>query len=226
MEPVLFHPWSLSEDDACMLQQQLATQVSRQDEFFQIRYIAGVDVAYSKVTDQLVAAVVVLDAETLLPVETAVAYDHVTFPYISGLFSFREVPPLLKAFAQLKHVPDLVICDGQGIAHPRGFGLACHLGLLFDVPSIGCGKTRLWGKAMEPAGQRGAVMPLCVEQEVVGNVLRTQQGVKPVYVSIGHRISLESACHWVLHCSPRFRLPETTRLSDQAVRQALIQVES
>ncbi|NOZ53559.1 MAG: deoxyribonuclease V [Gammaproteobacteria bacterium] len=218
MKPALLHPWNLSTAEALQLQNKLAAQVIREDQFSTIRYVAGVDVAYQKTGNQLFAAVVVLDAESLDIVETATAEDVAQFPYIPGLFSFRELPPLIKAFAKLQNTPDLVVCDGQGIAHPRRFGLACHLGVLFDVPTIGCGKTRLLGDADNPDSQRGAVVPLMDGHEVIGNVLRTQATIKPIYVSIGHRISLPTACQWVLTLSPKYRLPETTRAADQVVK--------
>jgi deoxyribonuclease V len=154
-------------------------------------------------------------------IETATAEDRVLFPYIPGLFSFRELPPLIKACAKLQHSPDLVVCDGQGYAHPRRFGLACHLGVIFDLPTIGCGKTRLLGEHKEPDTKRGAIAPLYDNNEVIGNVLRTQNGINPIYLSVGHRISLATACEWVLKLSPKYRLPETTRQADQVVRKML-----
>jgi len=221
MQPTINHPWVLSENDALHLQNQLATKVIKEDRLNEIRYIAGIDVAYAKESDKLVAAVIILNAATLKVIETVVAEDKTQFPYIPGLFSFRELPPLIKAFAKLKNTPDLIVCDGQGIAHPRRFGLASHLGVIFDVPTIGCGKTRLLGEYKDPGTTRGDAAPLVDNGEVIGNVLRTQNGVKPIYVSIGHRISLKTACEYVLRLSPKYRLPETTRQADQAVRKAL-----
>ncbi|MGB3623980.1 MAG: deoxyribonuclease V [Ketobacter sp.] len=221
MQPVITHPWDISETEALRLQQSLAAKVIKEDQFNEIKLVAGVDVAYAKESDKLVAAVVILDAATLEVIETATATDNAQFPYIPGLFSFRELPPLIKAFDQLQHTPDLIICDGQGYAHPRRFGLACHLGVIFDVPTIGCGKTRLLGKHQEPDKERGAVAPLIDNDEVIGNVLRTQTNINPTYVSIGHRFSLATACEWILNLSPKYRLPETTRQADQAVRKAL-----
>jgi len=218
MQPIITHPWNLSEPEALELQRTLALEVTKEDRFGDVSIIAGVDVAYAKECDKLIAAVVLLDADTLNILETVTAEDTVQFPYIPGLFSFRELPPLVEAFSKLKLQPDLIVCDGQGYAHPRRFGLACHLGVLFDIPTIGCGKTRLMGEADTPALARGAVAPLIDNNEVIGNVLRTQTGVNPIYVSIGHRISLASACEWVLRLSPKYRLPETTRRADQEVR--------
>lgn len=221
MEPVINHPWTLSEDEALQLQQELAAKVIKKDQLNEIRLVAGVDVAYQKDGDKLVAAAVILDADTLDVIETVTAEDIAQFPYIPGLFSFRELPPLIKAFAKLQHTPDLVVCDGQGIAHPRRFGLASHLGVLFDVPTIGCGKTRLIGEHDKLDKTRGAIAPLIDNVEVIGNVLRTQNGINPIYVSIGHRISLATSREWVLKLSPIYRLPETTRIADQLVKQRL-----
>lgn len=221
MEPIIEHSWALSEAKALQLQQELAAKVIKCDQLSKVHFVAGVDVAYAKESDKLVAAVVILDAVTLEIVETVTAEDSVQFPYIPGLFSFRELPPLVKAFAKLRHNPDLIVCDGQGYAHPRRFGLACHLGVIFDVPTIGCGKTRLVGEFEVPDTERGAIAPLSENNEVIGNVLRTQAGINPIYVSIGHRVSLPTATEWVLELSPKYRLPETTRQADQAVRVVL-----
>lgn len=221
MEPVFEHPWDLSEAEALILQQELAKKVIIEDNLNDIKYVAGVDVAYDDKNDLQIAAVVVLNSNTLDVVETSVAEDVSHFPYIPGLFSFRELPSLSKALVKLKTTPDLVVCDGQGIAHPRRFGLACHLGILFDVPTIGCGKTRLHGQSEEPGLKRGDTAPLMDNEEIIGNVLRTQDNVRPVYVSVGHRISLKTACDWIIRLSPNYRLPETTRHADHAVRIAL-----
>ncbi len=225
MLPIINHSWNLTESEATFLQQDLAAKVIKIDQLKEIHLVSGVDVAYEKNGDKLVAAVVILDTNTLDIIETVTAEDRVQFPYIPGLFSFRELPPIIKAFAKLNHPPDLVVCDGQGYAHPRRFGLACHLGVIFDIPTIGCGKTRLLGEHKEPDTERGAIAPLSDSSEVIGNVLRTQNGINPIYVSIGHRISLATACSWVLKLSPKYRLPETIRQADQAVRIALKKVQ-
>ncbi len=224
MKPVINHPWNISEKEALQLQSDLSVKVEKQDHFDLIEYIAGVDVAYAKESEQLIAAVVVLDASSLKVIETVEISDKEQFPYISGLFSFRELPPLIEAFAKLKHKPDLIVCDGQGYAHPRRFGLACHLGVIFDVPTIGCGKTKLLGEYQEPDTTRGATAPLVDNGEIIGNVLRTQTDINPIYVSIGHRISLATACEWVLNLSPKYRLPETTRQADQLVKATIKQL--
>ncbi len=226
MLPVINHPWDISESEAIALQKDLASKVIRTDQFEPIGLIAGVDVAYSKVSNTLVAGVVVIDAASGEILETVVIQDQEQFPYIPGLFSFRELPPVIKAFEQLASTPQLVVCDGQGLAHPRRFGLACHLGVLFNIPTIGCGKTRLLGEEAEPDETRGSFTHLVDNEEVIGATLRTQTGVKPIYVSIGHRISLATACDWVLKLASKYRLPETTRQADQVVRKVIKEMES
>lgn len=218
MEPVMMHTWDLAPGEAERLQRSLSAQVIKTDQLDDVRYVAGVDAACDPKTDKQLAAVVVLDAHSLQVIETAVAEEQVSFPYMPGLFSFRELPSIVKALKRLNTTPDLIVCDGHGIAHPRRFGLACHLGVMFDVPAIGCGKTILTGVAAEPGKTRGDRVPLVDRDEVIGYALRTQDNIKPVYVSIGHRISLPTACDWILRLSPRYRLPETTRMADQLVR--------
>ncbi|WP_199611406.1 deoxyribonuclease V [Flocculibacter collagenilyticus] len=219
MQPVIQHSWDISENEAIILQQQLAPKVIQDDHFEGINLVAGVDVAYAKESDEMIAAVVMLNAHTLEIVETATATHQSTFPYIAGLFSFREIPVLLEAIAKLHRKPDLIVCDGQGYAHPRRFGLACHLGVLFDLPTIGCGKTRLLGEHKEVPSERGQYEFLEDNREVIGAVLRTQTNIKPVYVSVGHRMSLPTAINWILKLTPKYRLPETTRTADQLVRK-------
>jgi deoxyribonuclease V len=221
MRPTLQHAWDLSPEQAFALQNQWRKHVIQTDDFSEIKTIAGVDVAYSKDETHLVGAVVVLDAQSLEIQTISYAEEKVNFPYVPGLFSFRELPSLLAAFAKLETLPDLVVCDGQGIAHPRRFGLACHLGLMLDIPTLGCAKKRFIGEFSEPATQRGASSDLIEDGEIVGKVLRTQTQIKPVFVSVGHRISLASACDWVLKLTPHYRLPETTRAADHAVREYL-----
>ena len=181
------------------------------------KLVAGLDV--SERGDEARAAIVVLDRDLRL-VEEAVAATRVPFPYIPGLLSFREIPPLLEAWKKLRCRPDLVVVDGQGYAHPRRFGLACHLGVTLDVPSIGCGKTRLLGAYEEPAPARGSWTPLEDAGETVGAALRTRTGARVVYVSVGHRISLAAAVEAVLAGAPRFRLPEPQRLADRLSKRA------
>ncbi|WP_449065497.1 endonuclease V [Planomonospora algeriensis] len=181
--------------------------------------VAGVDVAYAG--DRLAAAVVVLDAATHRVVEQVAVTGRTAFEYVPGLLAFRELPSLIEALERLASVPDLIVCDGYGLAHPRRFGLACHLGMLTGLPTVGVGKTAFVGSYGEPGPERGAWSDLVLDGDVVGRVLRTQGGVKPVFVSCGHRIDLETACRHVLALSPRYRLPETTRAADRLSRTAL-----
>ncbi|TRW15320.1 deoxyribonuclease V [Glacieibacterium frigidum] len=211
----------MSIDAATDLQKRLAARVVRTDEFGTVRRVTGVDVAYSTVDDRVTCAAVTLDADTLTVTEIATATGVADFPYIPGLFSFRELPIVLEAFDRLSVRPDLVVCDGQGVAHPRRFGLASHLGVVRDIPTIGCAKTCLTGDFVMPADERGAYAPLIDADEIVGSALRTQPRVKPVFVSTGHRIALATAREWTLRLTPRFRLPETTRAADHAVRVAM-----
>jgi deoxyribonuclease V len=181
--------------------------------------VAGLDVAYQG--DRLAAAVVVLDPVTLGVLDTAVVRGTPAFPYVPGLFAFREIPALLDALDRLRVRPDVLICDGHGLAHPRRFGLASHLGVLTGLPSFGVGKTRLIGH-WEPVGtKRGERSDLVDDGETVGAVLRTRDQVKPVFVSTGHRMDLDTACSLTLRLTPRFRLPETTRAADRACRDAV-----
>ncbi|MFE3200834.1 deoxyribonuclease V [Embleya sp. NPDC055664] len=187
----------------------------------EVRRVAGLDVAYAEDSDELAAAVVVLDARTHAVLEHSVVHGVATFPYVPGLFAFREIPALLAALERLDAAPDLLLCDGQGLAHPRRFGLACHLGVLTGIPAIGVGKTQFVG-TYEPLGQaRGEAADLVDEGDVVGRALRTRDAVKPVFVSIGHGVDLDTACAHVLALTPRYRLPETTRQADQLCRRAL-----
>jgi deoxyribonuclease V len=218
--PSRAHCFDLNPDDAVALQSQLASQVITEDKLPpEIRLVAGVDVAYDDARDCLFAAVVILDTADLRVIETVTAEGSPAFAYIPGLFSFRELPAIAPAVEKLRNVPDLVICDGHGIAHPRRFGLACHLGVTYDVPAIGCGKTRLIGEADEPGSRRGEMAKLTDGGEVIGAVLRTQDAVKPVYVSPGHRISLPTACNWVLRLASKYRLPEPIRAANHTVNE-------
>ncbi|MET8153852.1 endonuclease V [Actinoplanes sp. NPDC049668] len=184
--------------------------------------VAGLDVAYHEDGERLAAAIVVLDARTHAVLDSAVVHGRPAFPYVPGLFAFREVPALLEALDRLRVRPEVLICDGHGLAHPRRFGLACHLGVLTGLPSFGVGKTPLVG-AWEPvAERRGARSALVDGGEAVGAVLRTRDAVKPVFVSVGHRMDLDTACGLTLALTPRFRLPETTRAADRACRDALV----
>lgn len=189
------------------------------DRLTPLRRVAGADVSYDRGSPVLFAAVVVLDAQSLEVVESAGVRARAGFPYVPGYLSFREIPPLLEAFGRLRRRPDLVVCDGQGRAHPRRFGLACHLGVVLDLPSVGCAKSRLVGSHREVGARRGAHVALRDRGEVVGEVLRTRAGVKPVYVSVGHRVSLATARRTLLALAPRWRLPEPIRAAHAEVNR-------
>jgi len=208
------HSWDVPPEEARQFQNELRSQVIQTDRFGTINTVAGVDIGFKK--DIALASVVVLRFPELQVVDSVVTESPVRFPYIPGLLSFREIPPLLTAFTALQTEPDLVIVDGQGIAHPRRFGLASHLGLILDKPTIGCAKSRLWGRYEEPDPEQGAYTYLIDKGEVIGAVVRTRANVRVVYVSIGHRISLDSARVWVLACCRGYRLPETTRYAHNA----------
>lgn len=195
----------------------MARLVSRTKPPGEIRFVAGLDAAFSKDERRCFAAVVLWDIAERRIVEQHTATRKLTFPYVPGLLSFREVPALLLALRKLKRRPDLLMCDGQGLAHPRRFGLACHLGVICDLPSLGCAKSRLIGTHADPARPRGSRTDLFDKGEVIGTVLCTQTGIKPVYVSIGHKIDLQTAEEIVLACAIRHRLPEPTRLADRLV---------
>lgn len=182
--------------------------------------IAGLDVSYAVGGDELVAAVVVLSPE-MVPIESVTVTGRVAFGYAPGLLAFRELPALLDALRLLRTVPDVLVCDGYGRAHPRGFGLACHLGVLTGLPTIGVAKTPFVGRGVAPGGRRGDWSVLTYGGRVVGRALRTRDGVRPVYVSVGHRIGLAAASEVVLASCPRFRLPETTRRADRLSRDVL-----
>lgn len=207
----LSHPWDVTPRVAIEIQQRLRGYLVTRDDLAPIRRVAGVDVGFEAGGRITRAAVAVLEFPGLALEESAIARVPTTFPYVPGLLSFREIPAVLAALEGLSHWPDVLLCDGQGYAHPRRFGLACHLGLLANTPSIGVGKTRLIGEHGPVPEARGGWCPLLHGDEVIGAVLRTRAGVKPVYVSIGHRVSLETAVDLVMACTPRYRLPETTR---------------
>ncbi|MFG3497441.1 endonuclease V [Streptomyces sp. NPDC047928] len=183
--------------------------------------VTGVDVAYDDERDLVAAAAVVLDARTLDVVDEATAVGRVSFPYVPGLLAFREIPTVLAALTALTHEPGLVVCDGYGRAHPRRFGLASHLGVLTGLPVIGVAKNPFTFTFESPADRRGAATPLLADHEEVGRALRTREAVKPVFVSVGHRVTLDNACAHTLALAPRYRLPETTRYADALCRRAL-----
>lgn len=209
--PAVSHSWNLRPAEAIALQQELRSRVVLTDQLGLIRSVAGVDVGFEANGAITRAGVAVLRFPELELRETVIARRPTVFPYVPGLLSFRELPAVLDALARLREPPDLLLCDGQGIAHPRRLGIASHLGLLVDIPSIGVAKTRLCGVYEEPPDSRGAWTHLRIGAETVGGVLRTRSGVRPLYVSSGHRVSLETAIRYVMACCTRYRLPETTR---------------
>lgn len=210
--------WPNNAEEAIAIQQQLRKQVITTDDFGTVKYVAGVDAAYIEGDSITRAAVVVLSFPDLQVKDSAIATRPTSFPYVPGFLSFREVPAVLNALEKLSIAPDLILCDGQGIAHPHRFGLACHLGVLTEIPTIGAAKTLLIGKHAELPLERGSWQPLIDNGETIGAVLRTQKGVKPMYVSCGHRVSLPSAIDYVLRCAAKYRLPETTRMADRLSR--------
>lgn len=219
--PLISHSWQVSEVEAKKIQTRLAKRVVAEDYLGPVQHIGGVDVAYNAQQGIQIAAAVVLKTVSLEVVDFALAREALTSPYVPGLFSFRELPTIIQALKVLKTAPDIIVCDGQGVAHPRRFGLASHLGVMFDIPTIGCGKTKLIGEAEDPGAKRGDRAFLKDNGDIIGCVLRTQDQIKPVYVSVGHLISLETACEWILRLASSFRLPETTRMADQMVRAAI-----
>lgn len=216
MKACKLHDWAISPSRAIEIQRELAGRVERGGEPGEVRLIAGVDVSVSRRTGMAQAAVVLLSFPGLDPLEACTTESEVRFPYVPGLLSFREAPVILEAFEDLTRVPDLIMVDGHGLAHPRRFGLASHLGLLWGRPTIGCAKSRLCGEHEPPGIDRGSQAALIDRGETIGIVLRTRTGVKPLFVSTGHLISLEAAVKWVLACGCGYRLPEPTRLAHQA----------
>lgn len=212
MRYALEHPWNLTPSAAIALQRELAARVEAGDRLpADIRRVAGVDVGFEAAGRVTRAAVAVLGFPDLAPLHGATALRPTEFPYVPGLLSFRELPAVLEALARLPALPDVILCDGQGRAHPRRFGIACHLGVLLDLPTVGVGKTRLIGAHEEPGPNKGDWTPLLDKGEVIGAALRARPGVKPLYVSGGHRVGLETAIALTLACCTRYRLPETTR---------------
>ena len=205
------HGWNVTPDEAIAIQQKLSQQLILTDQLDAVRYVAGVDVGFEQAGTITRAAVAVLRLEDLQLCDRAIARRPTEFPYIPGLLSFREVPAVLDALERLTLIPDMLLCDGQGTAHPRRFGIACHLGLLTRLPAIGVAKSLLVGKYAELPDEKGAWQPLIHKNETIGAALRTRVGTKPLFISPGHRMCLETAIAYVLRCTTKYRLPETTR---------------
>lgn len=226
---MISHSWTLTPKDAIALQHHLRSELRFDLDGYIPKTVAGIDVSVSPGRDELTAVIVVFDATTMQEIEIADVVQTSTFPYIPGLLSFREGPPIMAAYQKLTQKPDLIVVDGQGIAHPRGFGLASHLGLLMDVPAIGCAKTCLVGHYRHPGTSAGCSEPLIYKDQEVGRVVRTRTNIRPVFVSPGYRINSMLAVQLILaYCRGR-RLPEPTRLAHLRVnairRQSEMQLE-
>jgi len=210
------HSWQISIAQAKRIQIELASQVSRESKDIKPRFIAGVDISAPDTRGIARSAAVILNYPELNVIEVETTEDKVNFPYIPGLLSFRETPLVLTACQRLSTDPDLILVDGQGIAHPRRFGLASHIGLLLNIPTIGCAKSRLCGTHIPVTAEAGAYAELTDKGEVIGVALRTKANASPIYISIGHKIDLPTAIHWVMECCRGQRLPEPCRLAHLA----------
>lgn len=210
------HDWQLSVADAKQIQNKLAGEVSRRSEPIEPRFVCGVDISAPDSAGIARSAAVVMSYPELEIAEIETAEGKLNFPYIPGLLSFREVPLVWVALQQLSIEPDLIMVDGHGIAHPRRFGIASHLGLLLDIPTLGCAKSRLCGTHSSVPSAAGGFSELMDDGEIIGAVLRSKVGVRPIYISIGHRIDLSTAIQWVMNCCHNYRLPEPSRLAHLA----------
>ena len=210
--------WPLTFARARALQEELRSRVKLTGGPRRVRLVAGADLAYRRDGSRAWAAVALVRLPECSVVEVATATGRPSFPYVPGYLSFREGPLLLEAFGKLRQTPDLCLFDGQGLAHPRRFGLACHLGVLLDIPSVGCAKSRLVGEYREPGAKRGEWSPLTMDNRIVGVALRSRDDVNAIFVSPGHRITLKGALRWVLACT-RTRVPEPIRLAERVVNR-------
>lgn len=213
------HPWNVTPKEALEIQRRLQPRTILRNSLKRIRYVAGTDVSSSLTDDTVWAGVVVFTYPALEPVEERWAAGKTSFPYIPGLLSFREIPVLLSALTQLEIMPDVILCDGQGIAHPRGMGLATHLGLLVNCPTIGCAKTRLVGTYSGLGINKGAFAELLYAGKVVGVAARTRQGTNPIFISPGNQITLKKSLRIVLRCCPKYRVPEPIRMAHLLVNR-------
>ncbi len=221
MRYLKLHPWNVSYKEAVEIQKRLKKQITLKGSFKNLngKLIAGADVSYDKEIDRFYAGVVVFELQTMQKIEEVTASGKVSFPYIPGLLSFREAPILLRAFSKVKKTPDIIMLDAQGIAHPRGIGLASHIGLLLNKPSIGCAKTRLIGEYDNVGKEAGYYSRLTIKGKAVGVVLRTRKNVKPVFVSPGHKIDLATSVDLVLKSCRGYKLPEPTRQAHNLVNK-------
>ncbi len=221
MKYLKLHSWNVNYKEAVEIQKILKKQIILKNSFKNLngKLIAGADVSYDKEIDRFYAGVVVFELQTMQKIEEVTASGKVSFPYIPGLLSFRESPILLRAFSKVKKTPDIIILDAQGIAHPRGIGLASHIGLLLNKPSIGCAKTRLIGEYGNVGKEAGYYSRLTIKGKVVGIVLRTRKNVKPVFVSPGHKIDLATSIDLVLKSCRGYKLPEPTRQAHNLVNK-------
>jgi deoxyribonuclease V len=215
----MLHRWDISPKEAVAVQRSLIGELEAELSLGKPETVAGVDVSYIRESNESIATVAVLSLHDLQPTEVAAARVPTPFPYVPGLLSFREVPPILEAFGKLSQSPDLIFVDGHGRAHPRRIGIASHLGLWLEKPTIGIGKSRLCGRYKEPGQDRGSVSDLVDRDECIGCVLRTRSGVKPVFVSVGYGLLLEVCVEWTLKVTTRYRLPEPIRTADRIAAQ-------
>lgn len=211
MKPVFSHSWDLSPQEAIKLQEELKEKIILKKGFSKIKRIAGADISFSKKSNRAYAAVIVFSFPELKILDEEYTIGNLSFPYIPGLLTFREGPLLIETFKKIKIEPDVIIFDGQGIAHPKRLGLATHMGILLDKPTIGCAKSKLIGTYQEPEREKGSYSLLKDDGEIIGAVLRTKEDVSPVFVSPGHKIDLKSSIEIVLECLRGYRLPEPTR---------------
>lgn len=218
--PRVPHSWTVTPKEAVEIQRRLANRIALRGTVRRPSLVAGADLAFSPDRTQCIAGIVVWDVKKQKVIEQQVVHRKVRFPYVPGLLSFREAPAILPALRRLQCTPDVFMFDGQGYAHPRRFGLACHMGLLIDRPTVGCAKSILVGECDEPDFTRGSTTRLLHNGEIIGAAVRTRDHVKPVYVSVGHKLSLQAAIEVTLLCGTRYRLPEPTRLADRLVARA------
>ena len=216
MKALETHRWDVSTAEAVEIQRKLAPLVVREGNPADVRRIAGVDISVDRYRARARGAVVILSYPELAVEEEAVVETALRFPYVPGLLSFREAPVIIEAFERVRQTPDLLLVDGQGLAHPRRFGVACHLGVTLGLPTIGCAKSRLCGEHDAPSREAGSRAPLLDGGEVIGSVVRTRDGVAPVFVSIGHLIGLDEAVEWTLRCTRGYRIPEPLRQAHMA----------